>query len=163
MKKHLLDTNVFIQAKDTYYTFECFPGFWKWIDVHIKADQFFSVDKVLEELMERSDDLATWAKARKAAFLKSEEDGPTYESYKLLSPWVINNFTQAAQNKFFADADYSVVAYAHAHGLIVVTQEGDGFDSKNKVKIPNACREMGVRCITLFELIKEVSPKFHLP
>ena len=29
---YLLDTNVFIEAKNRYYAFDIAPGFWTWLD-----------------------------------------------------------------------------------------------------------------------------------
>ena len=36
---YLLDTNVFIQAKNLHYGFDFCPAFWEWIDVVHKADR----------------------------------------------------------------------------------------------------------------------------
>jgi len=34
---YLLDANVFIEAKNTYYSFATAPGFWQWLrDLHDK-------------------------------------------------------------------------------------------------------------------------------
>ena len=29
---YLLDTNVFIEAKNRYYSFDLAPGFWEWLE-----------------------------------------------------------------------------------------------------------------------------------
>lgn len=39
MMAYLLDTNVFIQAKNLHYGFDFCPAFWEWIDVVHKADR----------------------------------------------------------------------------------------------------------------------------
>ena len=40
---YLLDTNVFIEAKNRYYSFEVCPGFWDWIVAENAAGHVFSI------------------------------------------------------------------------------------------------------------------------
>jgi hypothetical protein len=44
---------------------------------------------------------------------------------------------------------FYLVAHAHAHGHVVVTHEVVA-QSVKKIKIPNACIELGVKCMTPF-------------
>lgn len=55
---YLLDTNVFVAAKDHYYRPQICPGFWRWLEFANNQDMVYSVVAVLEELMEREDELA---------------------------------------------------------------------------------------------------------
>ena len=60
---YLLDANIFIQAKNLYYSFDFCPAFWDWLD-RANADQkVFSIDKVRNELIAGDDSLAQWAVA----------------------------------------------------------------------------------------------------
>jgi len=62
------------------------------------------------------------------------------ESLQVVSRWAASGgYDPAAVNTFLQDADYYLVAHAHAHGLTVVTHEVPA-DSVKKIKIPNACR-----------------------
>jgi hypothetical protein len=56
---YLLDTNVFIEAKNRHYGFDFCPGFWDWIDQAHQDGTVFSIDKVASELGAVDDDLAT--------------------------------------------------------------------------------------------------------
>jgi hypothetical protein len=38
----LLDSNVFIQAKNFYYGFDICPGFWKWLDDAVNGSHAYS-------------------------------------------------------------------------------------------------------------------------
>ena len=58
----LLDSNIFIEAKDRYYGFDFAPGFWDWLDILFQSDQIRSIDAVRDELNERNDELALWVR-----------------------------------------------------------------------------------------------------
>ncbi|MGA9452674.1 MAG: DUF4411 family protein [Verrucomicrobiia bacterium] len=147
---YLLDADVFIQAKNLHYRFDVVPGFWQWLDSANSAGKVMSIKAVRKELLERSDKLSLWCKSRKKMFVDTE-DGKTYESLQLLATWVSERYEPAAQTKFFGDADFRLVGFAHAHNHTVVTHEipGYGYD----VKIPNACKQMDVPIISPFEML----------
>ena len=56
---YLLDTNVFIEAKNRHDGFDYCLAFWDWIDHAHRAGTDFSIDKVAIELDAVDDDLAT--------------------------------------------------------------------------------------------------------
>ncbi|ASC73377.1 hypothetical protein XM38_043420 [Halomicronema hongdechloris C2206] len=39
---YLLDTNIFIQAKNDYYGFDLCPGFWAWLEQQNEANTVFT-------------------------------------------------------------------------------------------------------------------------
>ena len=55
----LLDTDVFIQAKNLHYGFDFCPGFWDALEHLNLGGRLFSVAKVQEELARGDDDLRT--------------------------------------------------------------------------------------------------------
>lgn len=66
---YLLDTNVFITAKNSFYGFDFCPAFWSWLDQAAEAGVVRSVERVHDELIERGDDLSAWARDRRGLFL----------------------------------------------------------------------------------------------
>jgi len=60
----LLDTNVFIEAKNRYYAFDICPGFWDWMDSACGV-KVASIVNVREELTRGDDELSAWAHDRK--------------------------------------------------------------------------------------------------
>src|SRR5579859_4789300 len=116
---YLLDADVFIDAKNHYYRFSVCPGFWAWLDHAHKNGVWMSIKKVRDELLEREDKLSMWCKSRSKMFVDTTEP-ETFESMKLLTTWVAENYTDAAQAKFLGDADFYLIAYAHAHKHTVV-------------------------------------------
>ncbi|MDE0448375.1 MAG: DUF4411 family protein [Spirochaetaceae bacterium] len=47
----MVDSDVFITAKNLYYSFDICPGFWKSVVHHHRAGRVFSVDRARSELL----------------------------------------------------------------------------------------------------------------
>jgi len=157
---YLLDTDVFIQAKNLHYGFDFCPGFWAWIDAAHADGTVFSIEKVGDELKAGGDDLATWATQRPALFLKP--DSAIVPSLQAVSLWASGGaFSPAAVNTFLQVADYYLISHAHAHQHIVVTHERVAHGTK-KIKIPNACIDLAVKCMTPFEMLRLERARFVL-
>lgn len=79
-----------------------------------------------------------------------------------VSVWATTQgFEPAAVNTFLQVADYYLVAHALAHGYTVVTHEVAAL-SKKRIKIPNACIGVGVKCMTPFEMLRVERARFVL-
>ncbi len=157
----LVDSNVFIEAKNTYYHFDVVPGFWSWIEAQHSSGLLFSVTPVLDELTRGNDELSEWATSLpEGFFLEPDED--TAHSMSQLSHWATTNkqFRDTAVQTFLASADYILVAYADSHGFTVVSQEVAAPESKASIKIPDACKFMGVPHLHIFEWIRREGAKF---
>jgi hypothetical protein len=158
---YLLDANVFIQAKNLHYGFDFCPAFWHWLVEQNAAGRVFSVEKVGNELLAGADELATWATSQGAELFLAPDAG-TLASLSHVSRWVTSQrYDQAAVNTFLQVADYYIVSQAHALGYSVVTHERPG-NSIQKVKIPNPCIALGIRCLTPFEMLRAEHAQFIL-
>lgn len=157
---YLLDSNIFIQAKNLHYGFDFCPAFWDWLVERNSAGQVFSVEKVFDEIRAGKDDLATWAEDRPDFFLNPDEQ--VVPSLQVVSNWAAGaDYDPAAVSTFLQVADYYLVSHAHAHGLTVVTHEIPA-NSVMKIKIPNACIGLGVRCINPYEMLRVEQARFVL-
>ena len=58
MTTYLIDSNVFIQAKNLHYGFDFCPAFWDWLVEKNVAGKVASIEKVADELRAGDDDLA---------------------------------------------------------------------------------------------------------
>lgn len=65
---YLLDTDVFIQAKNLHYGIDFCPAFWSWLDVGNRSGRVFSIARVKEELTAGTGELADWAAERGTSF-----------------------------------------------------------------------------------------------
>lgn len=156
---YLLDANVFIQAKNLHYGFEFCPAFWDWLDRSYSAGTVFSIEKVGDELLGGGDELAVWAQQRTGGFFL-QPDALVVPSLQATSAWANGGgYEPAAVATFLQGADYYLVAHAHAHGHIVVTHEVVAHSTK-RVKIPNACVGMSVKCVTPFEMLRAERARF---
>jgi len=158
---YLLDANVFIQAKNLHYGFNFCPAFWDWLDVGNAAGKVFSIEKVGDELEAGADELADWVAARGAGFFLPA-DAALLTTLGRVSAWVTQQrYEPAAVHTFLQEADYYLIAHALAHGYTVVTHEIPS-DSLRKVKIPNVCIGLGIRCVSPFEMLRAERARFVL-
>ena len=158
---YLLDANVFIQAKNLHYGLDFCPAFWDWLIEANAANTVFSTEKVGDEIEAGGDDLSTWAIARGPRFFL-KPDAPLLPALSSVSAWAIGQgYEPAAVNTFLQVADYYLVAHALAHGHTVVTHEVAA-PSIKKIKIPNACIGLGVKCMSPYEMLRLERARFVL-
>lgn len=159
---YLLDANVFIQAQNQYYGFDIVPAFWDWLVSANSDGKVFSVEKVADELLGYGDELSDWAKDRSQAggFFLSSDDA-VLNSLKDAAAWASGqSFSEAAVNEFLQAADYYLVAHAHAHGHVIVTQEVYEPAITRKIKIPNACQSLGVQWMNTYAMLRTEGARF---
>jgi hypothetical protein len=159
---YLLDANVFIQAENLHYGFDFCPAFWDWLIAQNKEHRVFSIEKVEDEIDAGADELAAWAKKRGESFFLKPE--PTIlPALGSVSAWATAQAYEAvAVNAFLQVADYYLVAQALADKHTVVTHEIVSASVK-KIKIPNACIGLHVKCMTPYEMLRKEGARFVLP
>lgn len=159
--KYLIDSSVFIQAKNLHYGFDFCPAFWDWLVQQHDADKVGSIEKVGDELKAGQDILADWAVARGMAFFPAP-DAVVVPALGQVSSWAnTQRYEPAAVATFLQVADYWLVAHAQAHQCVIVTNEVPAQTVK-KIKIPNACLGLGVQCVTPYEMLRRERAKFVL-
>ena len=79
-----------------------------------------------------------------------------------VSTWATSqSYRAAAISTFLGVADYWLVAYALAHGDVVVTHERPS-DGVSQIKIPNACLGLGIRFMSPYEMLRRERARFVL-
>ncbi len=158
---YLLDANVFIQAKNLYYGLDFCPAFWEWLIAHNAAGLVFSIERVGDEIKAGADDLAKWAVDRGPGFFV-KPDAAMLPALGSVSAWTTGQrYEPAAVNTFLQVADYYLVAQSLAHGHTVVTHEIASTSTK-RIKIPDACIGLGIKCMTPFEMLRQERARFVL-
>lgn len=158
---YLLDANVFIQAKNLHYGLDFCPAFWEWLIHKNNEGQVFSIEKVGDEIEAGADDLAAWAEKHGASFFL-KPDPTMLPALGSVSTWAASqSYAPAAVNTFLQVADYYLVAHALASKQTVVTHE-IASTSINKIKIPNVCIGLGIKCVTPFEMLRHERARFIL-
>jgi len=158
---YLLDSNVFIEAKNRHYGFDFCPAFWDWIEQAHAAGTVYSVDSVRIELLGGNDDLTTWTQRQPSAFFLAP-DSMTVPSLQATSSWATSaGYEPTAVTTFLQDADYYLVAQARAGRNIVVTHEVIS-NSPKRIKIPDACIALGVQYLSPFQMLRVEQARFVL-
>lgn len=158
---YLLDADVFISAKNLHYGLDFCPAFWEWLIKRNADGSVFSIEKVEDEVQAVEDELSEWAAGLGAEFFL-RPDEKLLSSLAAVSKWVNGqDYTQFAVNNFLQVADYYLVAHAHAHKYTLVTHE-KASGSKRKIKLPDVCIGLGVKCMTPYEMLRRERARFVL-
>ena len=158
---YLLDSNVFITAKDKHYGLDFCPAFWEWLAESNSSGLLFSIEKVRKEILKQEDELADWCKRLPSSFFIAP-DKHAVQELRTVANWVTSqNYTPEALADFLKSADYYLIAQALAGDHTVVTHEVPA-NSPTKVKIPTACQELGVDCKLPFAVIRSSGARFVL-
>lgn len=159
--QYLIDSNVFIQAKNLHYGFDFCPAFWSWLIATNAAGKVASIEEVADELRAGGDDLSTWAEQRGKVFFRPADDH-VIPALAKVSAWATSQaYEPAAVSTFFQVADYWLIAHAMAHACIVVSHEVPS-ESTRKIKIPNACIGLGLTCISPYAMLRREHACFVL-
>jgi hypothetical protein len=167
MNRYVLDANVFIQAKNDHYGMDFCPAFWDWLIAMREAKRVVSIKAICDELTQQpndeedEDDLSKWVKSQGSGlFLAHDQD--MVAKLPAVATWANSqHYKPPAISAFFGCADMYVVAFALTHNYTVVTHE-KASDSVCKLKIPDACRGLGVKCVKPFDMLRTEGAKFVL-
>ena len=158
---YLLDADVFIRGKNLHYGLDFCPAFWDWLVTGNDSGRVFSVEKVGDEVQAGADELSDWAAHRGDAFFL-RPDASIFPALAEVSEWANNQaYEPAAVNTFLQVADYWLVAQARAGRHTVVTHEIPSASTR-RIKIPDACIGLGMKCITPFEMLRRERARFVL-
>lgn len=159
---YLLDSNVFIQAKNEYYGFNICPGFWQWLLEQNADGVVYSVDKVHQELNVGNDPLVEWINRDCGKNFFTRRSRKTEQALHSVTRWAYGqDYTDVAIRKFLRCADCHLVAHAIAGNHTIVTLEIFS-NSKNHIKIPNVCKAFGIKNVTTFDMLHRENACFVL-
>lgn len=150
-----IDTSALLDGWIRYYPPDIFPGLWRRIEDLIGQGALRATEEVLEELKRKDDDVFKWAKLHMEMFV------PIDESTQEIVTTILKDFEKLVdtrKNRSFADP--FVIALAHLNKCTIVSGE-KGTGNPDRPKIPDVCRALGIRCISLLELIRREGWSFH--
>lgn len=162
---YILDSNVFIEAKNGYYAFEICPGFWDGLLTNFNSGDLCSITEVKDEITRGKDDLAGWAKKEvPKRFFKGTNNQGVVNKYRDIVAWVQANsqFSRAAKSSFATGADGWIIAFAWEHDATVITHEQLREGAKNTVPMPNVCEEFEVSYMDPFAMLQDLGVRFVL-
>ena len=153
MKKYCLDTNIFIEPWNRFYSTKFTKGYWETLADLAQKDILFSTDEVKKEIEKIDDDLLKWIKNKN--FFKSPDEAVQKQVTEILKkyPNLIDN------SKGRSMADPWVIAHAKSRNAVVVTLEQKSRKS-GQVKIPDVCSQEKIECIDIYDLIQHLKIEF---
>ncbi len=158
---YLLDSNIFIQAKNLHYGMDFCPGFWDFLIKKNEESKLYSIEKVKDELQVIDDDLSKWIKQRGSRFFLKPDELVLSALVEISRSINEQDYETGAKKMFLQSADYYLIAQAKAQGYTVVTNEKLS-DSKKKIKIPNVCISFRVKYITVYEMLRTAKVRLIL-
>lgn len=158
---YLLDADVFIRAKNLHYGFDFCPAFWDWIIEQNASGKLSSIEKVGDEVLAVADELSEWARKRGPTFFRPP-DRTVFPALATVAEWANGQrYEPAAVSTFLQAGDYYLVAQAQSGSHTVVTHEVPSASTK-RIKIPDACIALGIKCMTPYEMLRVERAKFVL-
>ena len=160
--KYLLDANIFIQAKNLHYGLDFCPAFWSWLVTQNNMGIVGSLGVVRGEFLDGEDNLSEWVKSE-GKNLFTDVDEPAIQEFSSVQTWLSDqNYADAEIRDFFDVADFQLVAYALAHDCTVVTHEAFEGGAIKKIKIPDVCEGLGIKCILPYKMLRDEDARFVL-
>nr|WP_018527141.1 DUF4411 family protein [Alkalispirochaeta alkalica] len=162
----IIDSDVLITAKNSYYAFDLCPGFWESLLSNHEAGLVHSLDRNRMELLQGRDDdeLVKWIhESVPEAFFRSTHEAAVVDAYSEIMLWAQRNpqYFDNAKSKFATGADGWMVAYASVHGCIVVTLEESRPESRNQIKLPDVCIKFDVPYEDVFNVLRSLRVQFN--
>ena len=162
----VLDSDVFIAAKNSYYAFAICPGFWDSLLHHQGVGNVCSIDRVKGELLagRETEDLVLWVKNEvPSAFFMSTSEEAVANAYGQVMLWVQRNaqYFDQAKAKFATEADGWLVAYAMVHGVTVITNEQPRPQSRNRILLPDVCAQFNVTYEDTFAMLSALAVRYE--
>ena len=151
---YVFDTSALIGAWVRSYPPDIFPGMWDEMEALCEASRLLIPEEVLEKLRAQDDDLFAWVKGRAKTVVAPLSRDLMMEVRSVLTDHPLLTKTGTGRGK----ADPFVIALASLRGLPVVTQEQGG--SANKPRIPFACSQRGVPCMTVLDVMSDEGWRF---
>lgn len=163
---YIVDSDVFITAKNRYYAFDICPGFWDGVLYHCNAGRLRSIDHVRRELLagRPDEDLVKWTKDTvPSTFFLDSTDADVIAAFGEVMLWVQQqpNYFDQAKAAFATKADGWLVAYAKVHGVCICTNEQPAPDSRKEVKLPDVCVQFGVQYKDTFAMLKDLKIRYE--
>jgi hypothetical protein len=148
-----VDTSGLLDGWVRYYSPEVFPSLWKQMEAAAADGTIRAVQDVLLELEKQDDDVCAWAKEH-ITFVALEDQIQT------VAIQILAQFPQLVNpRRSRSVADPFVIALAQVQGLTVVTAERAS-GSVQKPRMPDVCAGLGVKCIPLLGMFKELGWQF---
>ncbi|MCD4792157.1 MAG: DUF4411 family protein [Bacteroidales bacterium] len=158
MSNYSIDTSSILDAWVRYYPLDTFPSFWTNFSLFAKNKIGIATELIKHEISNKDDGCIKWFKENKLDdfFVPIDNNIQSYVTELMKNP----NYQRLVEDRKGTNgADPFVIALAQSQNLIVVTGE-KATNNLSKPKIPDVCKDIGINCITILELMRKEGWKF---
>ncbi|UWQ79706.1 DUF4411 family protein [Leisingera sp. S132] len=145
---YLIDANVLITAKNTYYPLEHIPQFWEWLIAQGEANRIKMPREIYDEVSGGTDDLADWIKSEEAkeALLLDEDADPALVQRALRYGYQSNDakFTDSELIKVGRDAFLVAYGLVSSNRTVVTKEVTKRTKRLGATRLPDACDDCAV-------------------
>lgn len=158
---YLLDANVLISAQELHYPLARIPQFWTWLLLTAETGKIKLPVEIFNEIAISKGALKDWLTTpdhAKKLKLMGQVDGTNLQN--VISQGYAADLTESEVEQIGQDP--FLIAYAIPYGadVTVVTREvSSPKKQRQNRKVPDVCKQFGVRCITDFQLFQELDFK----
>jgi hypothetical protein len=144
-----IDTSGILRGWRRSYPPSIFPTLWNDIAALIAGGELRATDRVRAELERKDDEVLEWSNNYPDFFV------PLDDAIQIAASKIIAGHPRLLDSRpGRSGADPFVMALADIHGCTVVTDE-IATNSAKRPNIPDVCRDLNIRCISLLELFTE--------
>lgn len=155
MTTYCLDSNVYIEAWNKYWSIDLCPDYWGLLDSMARKGLIYSPVEVKSEIEKVHDDLYRWVKQRDYLFQEIDE------TVQIHLREIMRHFPRLVDSiKIRSVADPWVIALARAKGGTVVTKEDSVGPDSNRVHIPDVCESLSVPWLSDYAFARQVGIRF---
>ncbi len=148
---YVLDTSALVDAWRKWYSPRSIPSFWERLEELGRSEEAIIPDMVLLELERVDDELYRWCRER-AGSLCAHSTQEIQDIVKMVADKYPNLRRAGPSSKNLADP--IVIAMAQHFSCAVVTHE-HATGNLNGPRIPDVCRDMGIRVMQVHHLVLE--------
>ncbi len=155
---YLLDANVLITAKNSYYGFDRVPEFWEWL-VHVASHGRVKMPvEIYDEIKDGNDALAVWVRdqTNKDALLLDEDVDPQIVA-RVIDSGYATDLTDVEVEKIGRDPFLIAYALADKDRCVVATEVSKPTAIRANRRIPDVCKTLGVKCKDTFAFLKALN------
>lgn len=155
---YLLDANVFITAKNTYYPIDRIPEFWEWLIHQGEQGNVKIVQEVYDEIHGGNDDLSLWAKEDEVVNALILDEAVDVDLVRVVTEQgYANDLTDDEVEK--VGRDPFLIAYALVdieNRTVVTTEVSSTKKQRANRRVPDVCSDFDVKCGDTFKLTNEL-------
>ena len=155
---YCLDANVLIEAWQHYYSPDFCKEYWERLNELGLKRRIFIPEAVRDEVLKTEDDLASWLKKSDIRILNLT--GNVTKCLQSIYAKDPIHYNLVDNMKYRSLADPWLIAHAMDMNATVVTKESMVTASNKRIRIPNVCQNMGIKCINDYQFIREIGINF---